>query len=1099
MPHGSNLSVTIFGGPKLSMADRGAVNISPRMAVLLGLVTLSRPSGLLISSALDYLWREGTDRALQKRLDELLRSFAVRTAMPCPVVRDGSSLVLDEHQCGSDYAAWEDALARGDIQTAAAMWRPGLFVLHRAELTASGDAFVLTMERKCKERLGLHGSRWLDEALLRGDWTAAVEVSRTLHALFPRRIRYLATLINALTCSGRRHEAEAQVDRAIASDVITRETARQLLNLNPDGRHHLPPASSESDLLSQSKCLAYDSGSVVMPGRLLGRDRELSCLYQFLSAPHPHNWRIHFLTGRSGVGRTTLLRSAYFYSQTISYRALFVSLLPATRSGGSWESRSSKVDVAPMHPAAQDLTPQVELQRLLAAGAPIRPDETKRVAETLRTLAERRPLLLCLDDAPDIPALVARLNLLRRAVDWGDSVVRVVVTVRGLYKDLSMLCSDPHEHTIVSDFSLEDRQAFLRGRLGSAPSPLRLEELQAQNLAAPLFLAALADTAAPDWSASPDSPDTELALPPWFLGYIDTLTSTLSQDTRRILHVLACAEHPVSVQDIESLTGQCCNTVIASLHVLYEINVSFEHAGHFAIPWTRLRRHISSRIPNAERADTYLRLASSIASTNPFPRQTPSPLILASAEYQLELNDLHRCQEILRGYNVVPGSLKEINRLLRLISTVETRADHMDPQLRTQAASIFMKLGLGDQAQYWFSRASREFRLRGQARDDYRCRLLALRAMGMEAGTDLSQVHDQASAVFTTALKRGWWDIIKDSVDLRVRLYDHSFDLEGMAGVLDEVKTRVGDLDEWSTSRSSRASLHALIFLCEVYVRPNTAWHMIRSVLEPYMVNGSDPIPRSVRELCHAGILMLGKHDTVEGDDLLRVVGPPLAAEDEHEGGDLFRMNQAVLLMNSWEYDSAISELRRLLPPHDIAGISPQHGLVHANLSIAHARSRQWLEALAHLRDGMALFGARPPGAVRSAAAAVTGLEALERGEFTTAQKSLEALDRIPAGCPYDPILPTLLRGRWAWQHGRRDEALSVFRTAFEDETVHTHDTIHLMYQKARLLRRMGRHTEAENILRQCADQAIRAGLTHAYRRVRAYLTTTYGMDIRNT
>lgn len=1083
MSHANIPFVCIFGGPQIFDSKQVRIDLAPRTAVLIGLVALSGAKGLPVGTAIQYLWHSGTDRLLSKRLDQLLRSYHNRHRIaPTIYLRERRiSLIRDSYH--SDYSQWASSLTHGDIPTAVDLWGRGLLPLHRSQLTTAGESYLLAQEKRLREQLEWHGGRLLDELNLRADWPAVARISASLHSVFPSRVRYSRALLVSLLALGRRFEAEAHLDRMIESGLLTMAEAGRLFRLQWQRR------SEDQDNLKSDRAVSREGRTAkgsprddcTSPPLLLGRRNELEALQRLLNKPASHG-RVHgVIHGRLGSGKTALLQCVRAYAESIGYSTITIS---CKRWGNESPARSSCAPCNPGgHPDHEESDVDVarEVRRHLFSETLPSSEHIGRMVTRLGGQSPAGPVLICIDDIDIASFGMERLTDILSHPALRLSCVRLVATVTGLVSDVTSRLNQFIQVVTISDLGPDDRLSLLSSLCPSEPSAANLGELQFANLGVPAFIVGFGELLRDQEYTQEKTEAADGVLHPDFVRYLRQHTKALNVPTRQVLNLLACAEHRLAVVDVQRIVNCDRQAVLTALAQLQALNICFVQQGYFSIPWPRLRGHLVSQIAEPERADLLLRLSSQLSSSfSPSANRSPA-LSLANAYYRLYLEDLERCKEIAINHEFPGGSIDDLRRQLRLLGLVQKRAGDTDPRLHARIGRVLMQLGQGDRARYWFDRASRDFRLRGQSKEEYTHRCLASRASRFDPSADLGEIHSQTKALFADSLRRGWWEISARCLDLRLRLYEHSFDMRGIRGLLYDTLTLHDEIRNNDPTNTNRNAVYRLHIMCYTYSDPGSAWEYIKGITQPILNGQGLDIDAHTQGIIHAVTIMLGKHNTPEGSALLEILGEEQPGAKIKRDSPFTRMNQVVILLNSWQYDDAIAALHNLLGQNSIPSLCAKTGLIHANLSVAHARSRQWPEALAHIKQASDRLGCRPPGAVRSGISAVVGLEALERGAFSEANRSLAFLEAIPAECPYDRVLPTKLRVQWAWHHGRREQALWTLDEAIRMSKADKAEELYFRYIKAKLLARTDRTEEANNLWRICAQEAAQHGLHRAH------------------
>ena len=211
-----------FGKLTLSGPTAGKLSQQRRRLALLALLAASGDRGLSRDQLLAYLWPERAAGAGRHSLEQLL--YAMRQALG-DIFAGVNPVQLDGTRITSDVNEFEQAVARGDLTTAVALYDgpflQGFYVEDAPEFerwTETERARLARRHAECLERLA-------EQAETEGDRAATVQWRRRLAEVDPISSRNALGLMRALVASGDRTAAlqhariyEALVQQELASE-----------------------------------------------------------------------------------------------------------------------------------------------------------------------------------------------------------------------------------------------------------------------------------------------------------------------------------------------------------------------------------------------------------------------------------------------------------------------------------------------------------------------------------------------------------------------------------------------------------------------------------------------------------------------------------------------------------------------------------------------------------------------------------------------------------------------------------------------------------------------------------------------------------------
>ncbi len=408
-----------------------ALDISrPKERALLAMLLLNANRVVSTDALIDALWEDRPPdtaaKALQVHVSHLRRSLGatrLETKAPGYLLRvdEGEYDVREFEALIRQARAEPPARAAAAWQRARALWRGEPL----ADFAATGFAQAEIARLEEMRVDAIEGS--LDAELARGRHTELIGELEGLVTEHPLRERFRYQLMLALYRGGRQAEAlEAYQDaRHVLLEELGLEPSRSLREL-------------ERAILSQDPALdpspanePGDGGGPVAPA-FVGRKAEMKELVAGLEEALAGHGRLVLLTGEPGIGKSRLAEELIKRARERGANVLVGRCWEAGGAPAYWPWVQSlrgyirELDPellrAGLGPAAADLAPIVpELRGRL----PERTDDLEArfrlfdaTAEFLRSAAERRPLVLFIDDlhAADAPSLLL-LHFLARQLE----------------------------------------------------------------------------------------------------------------------------------------------------------------------------------------------------------------------------------------------------------------------------------------------------------------------------------------------------------------------------------------------------------------------------------------------------------------------------------------------------------------------------------------------------------------------------------------------------------------------------------------------------------------------------------------------------------
>jgi Tol biopolymer transport system component/DNA-binding SARP family transcriptional activator len=298
-------------------AEAGLVSGSaaqPRRLAILALLASAGEQGLTRDKVLAYLWPDTEEERARRVLNQAL--YALRQDLGSDDVFLGTrELRLNPELVSSDVAEFEEALARGKLEDAAARYTgPFLDGFH----LPSAPEFDRWVE---EERAGLAGSyaeslgKLARRAEARGDWLEAVEWWRKTAAQDPLNGRVTLRLMQALVAADDRTGAlrHARVYEALVQQELDLPPDREVVAYAEQLRREPPPKAVPPAPVTPPASAEREPTTAPpppLPGSLLkafhsleGREvREVQSTADWVAVlkGSPSNWRRWFLIGAVG-------------------------------------------------------------------------------------------------------------------------------------------------------------------------------------------------------------------------------------------------------------------------------------------------------------------------------------------------------------------------------------------------------------------------------------------------------------------------------------------------------------------------------------------------------------------------------------------------------------------------------------------------------------------------------------------------------------------------------------------------------------------------------------------------------------------------------
>lgn len=1070
-PPQASLTVRVFGGPTITNIGNDPITLSPQMATATGLACLAGEQGIGLYSFISYLWPQGTDRVLTKRLTTLLRSFRERGGIDSPILRKGSLLIFDTASFHSDLADWYSWLESGRIDSAHSLLKRGVCPLYPTELTAEGEAFLTTKAREVFATFESAAVKNLDRAALRADWGEVTRISEMLNEVIPEKRQYLSTLINGLKRTGRPFAARLKSETSAFVPSPPSVTS-------PDDY-----GTPKSTLFRINSASAVAGAHTSPSEPLIGRHREFKALVQLLDGSDAEGRRLCVIDGVVGSGKTRLLIEISNFAAGLGLAVLSLHFRASSQEDGDGSGQEPFV-VGTSRNCELGTPCITRLARAFTASDESEAYDPSEFLEVCKALSCGRPLLLCLDDIDSLPTSRARITqILAAAMTVSDITVIASATeitlgeVGHLSYAMTYLPLCPLD--ISSRYCISER---IYG--GSIPQDLR-DELKDPAFGSPGFVVALTRQVLEEPRGSGAPNPSRLKMPRSLYLYVKYRLAQHDPLVRDLAEILACARHEVSIEELTTISGASEALLYPALTSLERLNLIRSSSEGIGIHSRRIREMLEQAIVPSRRASYHLALAASHGRVRQSPVRSPSRHSIERAEYQLLLGHIDEARKtIMRANRGDFNGHDFLTRELEVLSRIHQTHQFRDPEIQVRIGRNLSQLGHPARARYWFSRASMSFRLQGDTRKSSGCQAFALQVAMDDPDTDLSEIHAIAQELCDRAQQFGWLDIANSVTETRLRAYEHNSDVAGIRSLQERTLDSAWIVGRRSGSSNPYPPLYALSLLCQVHVNTQEAWEGVMTLHAAMRSSNRWLFDRRLGSLVHAVLVMLGRDQSSEGQILLQSLPKPVSTVSPERSDILATMNASVSLLNSWSYEAAVDALGAILRDQHSEPRGHHVGLVHLNLSIGLFRTGDIDASRRHLSEAIRLLGPKPSGAARSAVAALSGLLALEDGNFRKASEASGHLDTVPKECPYDPVLPSELIGRLHWCSGLRDEAITILQARLDGVALDPISRISIARILSGFLFRMGRKEEGNNVLRIASRIAKTQSLSHIYPKI---------------
>lgn len=561
----SPAKIFALGGFRIVVAGRELRLRTRKEAMLLLKLALESPKRVRRDTCVAMLWPDSVEGRARHSLSEALRGIEQATGVH--VNRTPETIALDDAQAWIDARELEEAIGRGDVDTASRLWVGGFLA----------GWYPPTSE----------ASHWVDatSASLGG------ALEKMLRAQLAARRR--STDSHGVTC------AVELLERLGVANAADREAAAEAAQIT--GWESLRPGESIPPRMPVDR-----------EGPFVGRAEEMRVLTAELERALAGELRVVLVAGEAGIGKTRtcqrlarlaalrgarlFLSSCYELEQSVAFGAISEAFSGAVTAS----------DVAALKPALRQVLGEVlpELGELQSAnsGTSWR-DNSNSALRALTALAEH----LCRDRIgfflfdnvqwADATSCQAIHHLVRGAAPSSGALVVLVFRPEDLLlNEMAQLLTRSAEDAGASHLNLDamtDEEIEIQIRNLLPKTPEELSDLAAIAQGNPFFARelALARIATPRNSRRTSSVSE----------VIMSRVRRLRADEQEILEILAVGGTPLSILSIASVAEEPVSKVLRIIHTLDRRGFTKDANGAIAVSHDIMRHVIYSTLTDSSR------------------------------------------------------------------------------------------------------------------------------------------------------------------------------------------------------------------------------------------------------------------------------------------------------------------------------------------------------------------------------------------------------------------------------------------------------------------------------------------------------------------
>lgn len=574
----TQLSVKLFGRPAL-LVDGQERATTPQQVALLGLLYGHEREGLNREEVATFLWSEGTDDPLRRRLSQLLYALTSR-ATSTLIVRAGDTLARSP-LVATDLVDFDRHLAEGRFDDAAQLCKAGFLDVLPDVPTSEYQRWMDARRQGLRKALRAAAARQWSLAEGQGRWgPKALSAALALHRLDPDSEPAMRNVMWAQALSSSPAEAIA--------------TYESFVEMRPDGTE-VAVSSETRTLLQRIRSLARQkrgSSPALQPSqrepRMYGREAEVARLRPLLSDPQADALTTIAIAGDGGLGKTRLLReslSAASLQGRLILEARLAELEKDVALNALTEALSTR-EVAETLTRVEDPWRSVVLTFLpefaQVAGPPIDVPEIqrsslhRRLLESLRQLfdqiAASHSVVIVLDDFHWVDdSSLAALEYIRRR--WKHGTGTLVLTYRPEHVEKgskleSFLHGEASHQFALAPLDVPSQKQLTTEIGGSELDPRLADRIHTLAKGNPLFLIELTRQCLDGELELSDFAADDIHLPRSIQQLFDRRIARLSETDRRVLEALSVWGRTASLADLTELTTFTEDELAASLERL---------------------------------------------------------------------------------------------------------------------------------------------------------------------------------------------------------------------------------------------------------------------------------------------------------------------------------------------------------------------------------------------------------------------------------------------------------------------------------------------------------------------------------------------------
>jgi len=832
-------------------------------------------------------------------------------------------------------------------------------------------------------------------------------------------------------CEGRikdrlAEQAQAALERARRlGDLRDVETALQLLDWIDE---EVSGPGHRSSNLGIPELLRSDVG----PSDVIGREPEIRRLAANIVTRRA-GFSLSVLTGRAGIGKTTLLRELQRRlspSHSVVYTAcrepdrntVLAPLIDAL-GGSRFEETINNLE-SPWKEVVLSLLPEASAADppyIDPKNVPIRLYEALR--RTLEAYTQQGPTLLVIDNF-EWSNTTLRAALGYVATHWGQGRTHVAIASRSADAADSLWTTLRSESVPLVEVALEGLDDEAGERLVRALAPDiddgTVEYLLESAVGHPLLLAELASEAA---RGSPvHGPGT---LPPSIRDIVVRRLRGLAEPERHLLLLLAVLGRPASLKTLASVGGSDLIATSERARALAEIDLVSESEGAIEIRHDLTRRALYDELDRATRALLHRSIGEALEEIRGVPpaelahhfgqagvREKTATYARQAADHAEATGGVDEAIGFLRLARQWSDDEVEDVRLLERLALLAYR--HEDP---TESMPLL-------------ELASARLSDIGDVNGSIRTmvwRVDLLRGIGQRPVGEL--IHDLEQAL-EAAKQAQAWEGMAEAVRVLIRVHQQAGDPNAAEPIFEEAERIIRETDSaWATCCAHCALAHKITL-----GDPVEGLQAARAAVEFAEHHTLDELASVASSLLVSGLVTQGLMGTKEGREAVSRADRAARIAGDVQRLVLLLANQGVWCMDTGRHEEAREFFQEALqlvkgPARHVA-----EGVVHLNLGELALLTTDYESALLHFADAEPIApslerGHRQWQWIREAG---PGLALLRLGDVRGAQEHMARLPPFPEVWSADPCIAALFRAEMMAGRGAVQEAFKLMDSVME-------------------------------------------------------------------